>query len=805
MIKRISASVLSLAVALPLAPQVFAQEAALEEITVTAQRREQSLQDVPIAVTAFTGDMLQRQNVQGAVQYLELTPNVSFTEDGQSGSRGLGIAIRGINNLVSGENAFINSIGIYVDDFSVTSVPNQIANPFLPDMERVEVLRGPQGTYFGRNSVGGALNLTTKAPTDEFEGSVRLGAENYESAGDMWNVTGVLNLPASDSFKLRGVVYYEDSSGLVSNACASGAGAAACPAAVENSFTPNGAKDSGHEYLMGRLRGSWDITDSTHLGFTLIYNDESQGTDENVPSGILDIDSADSFGLFRALDPGTGFWPNNRNRLSHDQQEKNDLETTLGIVNIRHTFGNEMTLHWISGFIDSTQDRVFDNDLVGGADTLVRTNKYEGQSWSTELRLEGGNDNGDWVVGVLYADDEQKQANNVAIATQATATLGGVGWLPPFPDGLGLALNNKTFTVQSAAVFADYTWHMNEQTDITIGGRYTNDQVKNSLRAYGIAPDGSCDPDTDPNCDFFGSFVNYVRPESRADSTFNDFAPRLAVTYAASDDVNIYGVVSKGYKAGGNSVGNQTNLSGDPAFAVSFDPETLYNYEIGVKSELMDRRVRLNTSLFYLQWKDMQLEAFRFLTPGDLSSNFEQTVNVDDADALGFEIEFVALLSDQVSVGGSFGYLDTEITSDTTVEITGGAQVELEGLEIPKAPSRTMNLFAEFRNPIASAEWWLRFEFISRDGQYSDVEGLTNMQTRNFREVGANEFPYLSPSYNVWNVRGGVNWERWDLTLYLQNATDEKYYTGTQENFGVSGIRLRPHPRTFGAAVNFRF
>ena len=267
MIKRLSASVLTLAVIAPLAPQAFAQEAVLEEITVTAQRREQNLQEVPVSVTAFTGDQLQRQNVIGAVQYLELTPNVSFTEDGQSGSRGLGISIRGVNNLISGENAFINSIGVYIDDFSVTSVPNQVANPFLPDMERVEVLRGPQGTYFGRNSVGGALNLTTKAPTDQVEGSVRLGAESYENAGEQWNVTGVFNWPVADSFRLRGVLYYEDSSGIVSNACATGSGASSCPAAVENGFTPNGTADSGHEYLMGRLRGSWDITDNTHLGF----------------------------------------------------------------------------------------------------------------------------------------------------------------------------------------------------------------------------------------------------------------------------------------------------------------------------------------------------------------------------------------------------------------------------------------------------------------------------------------------------------------------------------------------------------
>lgn len=802
MYKSIIGSILFLAVVLPALPQAVAQEEYLEEIIVTSQRREQSLQEVPIAVTAFSGEELTKQNIMGATQYLELTPNVSFTEDGQSGTRGFGIAIRGINNLVSGENAFINSIGMYIDDFSVTSVPNQVANPFLPDMERVEVLRGPQGTYFGRNSVGGALNLTTKAPTDVLEGSIRLGAESYDDAGEQFNLTGVLNLPVNETFALRGVIYYEDSSGLVKNACAAGASTSTCPAAAENGFTPNGAKDSGHDYLMARLKGAWNISDNTSVDFTVIYNDESQGADENVPSGILDIDSAASFGLSAALDPGTGFWPNNRNTLSHDQPELNDLETTVGILDIEHTFANDMTLTWISGFIDSEQRRVFDNDLVGGADTLVRTNLYEGESASTELRLAGSSDTGDWVIGVLYASDEQKQQNNVAIASQATATLGGVGWLPPFPEGLGLALNTKSYEVESLAVFVDYTWHASDQWDVTIGGRYTSDDVDNSLRAFSAAP--TCDP-ADPACDFFGGFTNVARPASTASSSFSDFAPRLALAYAASDQVNLYGVISKGYKAGGNSVGNNTNQPGEPAFSVPFSEETLWNYEIGIKSELLDRRLRLNASAFFLQWEDFQMEAFRFLTPGDLSSNFEQAVNIEEAEASGLEVEFLALLNDYLTIGGAAGLLNTEIKSATTVEITGGAMVDLQGLDIPKAPEYTFHLFGEARFPWQDNEWWVRAEVVSRDGQYSDIEGLTNQQTLSFREIGPGEFPYLSPSYTVFNLRGGIEWERVGVTLYVQNLGDEEYYTGTQENFGVSGIRLRPHPRIFGGAVNFNF
>ena len=792
--------------------------AVLEEVMVTAQRREQNLQEVPVSVTAFTGASIEKRNIKSSIDFLALTPNVSFTEDGQSGSRGLGIAIRGINNLVSGENAFVNSIGIYLDEFSVASVPNQVANPNLADMERVEVLRGPQGTFFGRNSLGGALNITSNKPTDEFEGEVIVGAESYEDAGDMYSVTGILNVPISDSFKLRGMLYYEDSDGFVENACKSGASAASCPAAAENGFTPNGEKDSGHETVNFRAHAAWDVTDDTAVLASFHYTDEEQGTDENVPSGVMDLDSIDSFGLTQALDPGTGFWPDNQNTLSHDLKESTENTSMVGILNISHHFNSYTVLKSITGFIDAELDRTFDNDLAGGADTLVRFNEYEGFSWSTELRLEIDQENYAFVAGFLYAEDEQKQKNNVAISTQPTATIGGVGWLPPFPEGLGLALNNKKFEVESLAIFADYTWHTTEKLDLIIGARYTEDDVSNQVTGYGIGPTccfpGSPGYPGGPGFDFFQSFDNFVRPTSKADSDFSDISPRFVARYQVNDDFNVYGTISKGYKAGGVSVGNNTNADGQPAFNVPFDEETLWNYEIGFKSELWNRRVRLNGSVFFLEWEDLQMESFRFLTPGDLSSNFEQAINVEDAEAFGAELELMAAVTERITLVSSIGYLDTEITSDTDAEITGGFVVGLKGLDIPKAPELTFNISGEYRFPIGNSEGWVQLEFIHRDGQFSDIEGLTYLQTdgpspnggparNSVAELG--DFPFKTPDYDIWNLRAGFDMDHWRFSAYVQNLSEEEYYTGTQENFGVTGMRLRPHPRTIGGSISYSF
>lgn len=791
----------------------------LEEIVVTAQRREQSLQEVPVSVTAFTGDAMERSNIKSATDYLAMTPNVSFTEDGQAGSRGLGIAVRGVNNLVSGENAVVNSIGIYLDEFSVASVPTQVANPFLPDMERLEVLRGPQGTFFGRNAVGGALNMITRNPTHEFTWKLIAGAESYEDANQQINLTGVINLPVTDTLAVRGVFYFEDSGGLVDNVCGSGASAAACPAAATNGFTANGAADSSHEFFNYRIKTLWDATEQTQVALTLIYAFEDQDHDENVPSGIMDLDTVDSFGIEAAIDPGTGFWPRNRNKLSHDLAERNQNETRVAILNITHQLNDEWVVKSITGLIKAEQSRRFDNDGVGGLDGLGRINEYEGASWSSELRFEGSLDSMDVVVGALISRDEQEQQNNVFVSTGAElghTSVTGVGILPPFQHGLGLLKNSKNHEIRGFALFGDITYHLSDSIDLIAGGRYSRDSVENDLAAFGIGPT-CCFPGSPgwpggPGFDFFNSFVNSARPLTAADEDFTDFAPRFGVRYQINPDVSVYGMVSKGYKAGGASVGNNTNADGSPAFNVPFDKEQLWNYELGFKSELADQRVRLNGSVFFLNWDDLQFESFRFLTPGDLSTNFEQTVNIDEAEAIGFELEVLAIPTNNLTITASLGWLDTEITKSDRVELTGGFQVNLKGLDLPKAPELTASLTGEYRWTLANNEAWVRLEYIRRDGQYSDIEGLTNKQTRGaspnagkVRPVGSGEFPYLSPDYDLLNFRAGYDTENFQFIFYVQNLADEEYYTGTQENFGASGIRLRPHPRTVGISVAYMF
>ena len=775
----------------------------LEEIIVTAQRREQNIQEIPVAVTAFTGDALEVSNITEAAQYLNLTPNVSYTEDGQVGSRGISIAMRGVSNINTDETSFIQSIGIYLDEFSVASVGQGTINPQLQDLERIEVLRGPQGTYFGRNAVGGALNLTTRKPAEKLDASISLGARSFEGASDQYDFSSMINLPLSETFFLRGVLYYEDSGGLVEN------------------VVPGGG-DSGHEYTMGRVAVRWLPDDATTVDLMWMVTDERQGHDENVPSGVWDTDSVATFlfrgasgGLTEPVDPGTGFWPDNRNKTARTAiGEKNDNSTLTGILKVSRSLSETATLNWITGWIDTETDRVFDNDLVP-EHVVFRDQTRDGTSFSSELRLDGSTDALDWTLGALYARDEKTIDNNVQLGT--TTTVDGVdhaaiGSLPPpflndvFGRPFCLACQRDDFDLTSIGIFADVTWHLSDRLDFTLGGRYTSDDV-----AYTFFPLGPAGGPRWPN-----EIVPTAEIEN--DRTFDNFSPRIALSYEVSPQASLYGTLSGGYKAGGFSLGR--NGADNSAVDEPFAAEKLWNYEVGLKSELLGGRARFNAAAFYVDWTDLQLETFFFLVPGDATTNVELTINVEEARAAGFEAEFVALVNGNLSVTAGLGYVDTEIKSDDVARLSGNLFVHLEGEPLPRAPELTWSVAADYSFRLDRWDGWVRLEWIYKDSQFSTIEDVTHRQTSGAiiyadpltRQVPiaqipdrSDGFPFRTPEAHLLNLRLGIRpSELWEVVAYVENLTDEAYFTGTGENFGYSGFRLRPHPRIWGMKLNYR-
>ena len=233
---------------------------ALDEVVVTAQRREESLRDVPISLTSISGQAIEAQNIREAQDYLMLTPNVSFSEEAQGGARNVAVAIRGVNNISVLENRGGGSaIGYYFDEVSLAQVSQGTANPQLLDIERVEVLRGPQGTFFGLNATGGAINLLTNAPSPKQSGNLSLELGNFEH----WGVTAVGNMPLTDTFYVRGAFAAEDT-----------------PAVVENANPVGG--DSASRNRTFRLSTRFVPTESFDMITRVTYTTEKQDLEELV-------------------------------------------------------------------------------------------------------------------------------------------------------------------------------------------------------------------------------------------------------------------------------------------------------------------------------------------------------------------------------------------------------------------------------------------------------------------------------------------------------------------------------------------
>lgn len=728
---------------------------ALEEIVVTAQRREQSLQEVPISVTAFSAESLQKSNITEARDYLSAAPNVGFSDDGGSGSRSINISIRGVSNVGLGEVSTANSIGFYIDELNVGSVSNGTINPQLQDMERIEVLRGPQGTYFGRNALGGALNISTKLPDENFYAEVSANAGNFSTFGG----EAIVNVPISEQLMLRAVYSYQESDGFVDN------------------VNPVG-NDNGYEHNSGRVALRYLPSDNMTVDFSYTYTDEKEGGDISVPSGVLDQDTQSIFGASFVAINELGFYPQNDDRVTRDLKERNENAFSISNLRIAYDF-EDFTFKSVTGLVKSDTERDFDQDGTS-LDVLRRFNEYSGDSFSQEFRLQStAGEAVDWTVGVFYADDEIEQFNSIQAGGDGSYTnpVTGevIGLLPPIPAGFRINENNRVFKTKSKAVFGEAVWHLSDEWDVTLGGRYTEDQINN--RSFDVVA-------------FEGAIA-----DGGGKAKFENFSPKIVAKYAPSEEFNVYATISQGYKAGGVDFARSGDIT-------NFNPEELTSYELGFKSEMLDGRVRLSGALFQLEWKDLQVQSNFLAVPGDISSAVEKTLNAAEASASGAEFEMTALLSEGLVASFAAGYLDTEFDKFDNALIKGNSnQIDLTGQSLPMTPELTASAALDYSFSVGELEAFVRGEWSYRSEAASNLEaiaseaGLLNLPS----------FPYQVDAYSVVNLRAGVDAEDWRLNAYVENVLGEDYYTGTGDGFGLSGIRLKPHPRVIGMKFTYMF
>ena len=512
----------------------------LSEVVVTAQRREQNQRDVPASLTVFSGDAVDKQNFQGVENYFAQTPNVSFTTQGSRDRKVL--ALRGVSDLLSPDsNIREGSFAFYVDEFDVA--PGTV-NPELVDVDHIEVLRGPQGTYFGRNSVGGAINIVTRQPNNDW---YLEGSSQYSSFNTVDSHV-VLNVPLINDFAaLRVVGRYERSDGNITNINAIG-----------------GGNDNKYNYGKAQLR----LTPNEQLTVDFIgaVNKENAGMRDGVPSGVLASFSQFLYGdppyNGKAIPDGVGFWPNNTNKVNFNRPQDVGTRYAYGESRIKYTT-DAFSVTNVIGYINANEFLMGDID-GSSIDFFYEQESIKRDAMSEELRIASSpGKTVDWTAGLFFSHDRGHTRQFTYAGAQATLGL---------PDGAQITSSYSDADAKSYAGFAEGVWHATPALDATFGGRYTHEQV--SQLAYNTS----------------GGVINN---QVDAGATFNNFSPRFSANYKLTDAQNLYATISRGFKSGGVQPGSELVKK-------SYDPETLWNYEVGFKGEFLDRRLQVNSSIFFM-------------------------------------------------------------------------------------------------------------------------------------------------------------------------------------------------------------
>lgn len=729
-------------------------ELALEEVVVTAQRREQLLTDVPISITAFSEAKLQQYNIKDAQGFLSLTPNVAYGEEGERGARSIQISIRGIGNL-GGLDIGSDAIGIFYDEVNINTVSQGTANPMLRDIERIEVLRGPQGTYFGTNASGGAMSFVPNKPDSEPFAKAEASIGNHSA----WSAGAVLNTPVTENLFARMVAYYEESPGIVKNVNEVGG-------------------DSSQQYRDFRFSVRWLPTDNWVVDGAVNYSLIDEGVMELVATGVFPPNTRRLVPAgFTPVDDGLGFYPDNERFVNMSVLEDGvrarpyfDTESAFVTIHAAYT-GAGWGLKSITGYVDTTSDKLYDQDKINARYAII-TDDFDTEAWSQEIRLFSTGENViDWVIGGIYLDSQNSARRSVQADEQGF-----------FPFAPGHYINRRlgVTDVESYAIFGDVTWHVTERFSASLGLRYANDKYKQKqIQTFNARP---------PN-------IVVPVPDVFGGAESDDLSPRLNASYDLTDDTMLYATISKGYRPGGVRL----NPNVPPA---PYDEENLWNYEIGLKGTPLGNRVQFGLSVFYMDWKDAQFESGVFLqTPGGEVIIITGTQNTD-AVSKGVEAEFSALLTEHFTFSGGVGYLDAYFKDASTAR-AAGVPVDLTDQTLPKAPDWTLSASGNYTRELGSTglKWFAQAEWKKRSETVGNLDAYAFLAN----PPGTDPWPYLEPSWDVTNLRLGISGDKFSVTANIENVFDDNYYTGTRNGVHLGGTMVRPHPRLYELRAIYYF
>ncbi|MEM7359333.1 MAG: TonB-dependent receptor [Pseudomonadota bacterium] len=772
------------------APQIA--QAQLEEIIVTATRRAATdIQTTPVSVSAVTEEDLNKLFAQDIGEIATYVPN--FSAATVTGFNAASFAMRGAaeTDIIV---YFDPKVGVIVDDFVIPHVQTQLLEPF--DIEAVEVLRGPQGTLFGKNTTAGALVVRTKRP--HFEGSESEAAISFGSFSEV-KAKFATNQPLSDNLAFRFAGIYQNNDGYYRNGKVDnpldvfGAGIGDAGASDGSPVAGDGSRIGGKDVFAGRAKLLWKASDVTQINTQIeVIRDRSDAVPVvNVtPDGAGQLATLFGFpGVPDGADPLNFAGIHGSDIVNLDEGQKVDVFGAY--VNFEHEMDNH-TLYGLVGYRD--QESRLPNEYLGTAyeSFFAATRDDNRKTFQAEARIASNSDGAfNYVAGLFY------QTNDVDFCV-----LQQLGLTEFFGSANPGVLDNNTPLLlcnrqdaESLAGFIDFTYDVNDKFQLGAGIRLTNEEKDYTARAglpIGFIFPGGLGSISEPLAGAdFSQGAAFVQ---RDDESWTEPTWRLTGSYRFSDDVFGYATISRGFKSGGYN--DQAGSGGFDNFPLqSYEPEFATNVEVGVKTTLADGKVRFNATAFSVNYEDFQRSTV-VSVPGTAFQE-TRTFNAADVDATGLEVELTALLSDNLTLRANLGLLDTEYNEFLLDRNLDGILEDFSGREVVRSPDVTFGLDLTYLQTLGSGSnvrWNLNYNHEDENTYYYNDD------------IGS-EFDTILEARDI--VNASVTWtdadDRYHVSVYGKNITDDRYKTAAQAVGALWTFANYGPPDTYGVEFGARF
>lgn len=726
-----------------------AEQSELEVVEVTAQFRTENVQDVPIAISVLNSDALGDLDIVDAAAMSRRVPGFTLAEFSPGQSL---FSIRGIVSADDGAG-MDSSVVAFLDGIYIGRLANIDLDLF--DIERIEILRGPQGTISGRNAIGGAINIITKAPAPDFSAALSLTKGNFDASRIKTSIEGPLS--AAISAKLS--VSHRQRDGF-----------------TRNVLLNEDNQDEDKSSIRGQLQ--FDSEQATwRIAADHSEDDRSDMGRFPVQNGNFDyINSWQSLGgdTYRSTSPISGFSRGEFSGLSINgvtRFDKGELTTILG--------WRESDTDWEMASVGAPLGGNYDLDNgVFGADVnddiIENTRQYSAElRWSARL-----SDTLDYTAGLYYLREKTERIEQYKLDFNSIDT----GQFT-----LGNEVSEQLNTTRSSAIYAQLHWQLNEAWKLTFGGRFTHDKKQGEIASLNCGHQSNPIVTASSWCASQQGSLGILQQtfEIDVEDSWQDFSPKIALQYTPEKHLMFYGSIAKGFKSGG--------FPGSPGLESvaqkAIEPEQAVNYEIGLKSDLADNRLRLNTSLFYTDYEDLQVTWFG---PSELNPGFGSFIstNIQNADIQGAELEFQWLANDHLTFSGNYGWLDTEVNKFILNTFAG--ELDLSGSELRQAPRNKGYLALDFDYPLPQKMGSLALHL---DYQYID-EQLSDYINQNV----ILESHQLVDMRLAWrNQKESIQVSIWSKNLFNEDYVQHAYVIGP----GIIGT-FGP-PRTYGLSVDWYF